>query len=69
MKLAGTGRIDSASAEENVIIACQVGSRSIIAASILQKEGRSGIMNLPGGFAEWERSGHPVERGTRKTGV
>jgi len=53
----------------DIVVHCQGGSRSVIAASILQREGRSGVMNLPGGFAEWERSGHPVERGTQKTGA
>lgn len=53
----------------DIVVHCQGGSRSVIAASILQRDGRSGVMNLPGGFAEWERSGHPVERGTQKTGV
>ena len=47
----------------DVVVHCQGGSRSIIAASILQREGRSGIVNMTGGFAEWERSGLPVERG------
>ena len=51
-----------------IVVHCQGGTRSIIAASILQREGRHGVMNMPGGFAEWERSGHPVERGAKKTG-
>ena len=29
----------------------------------------TGAVNMPGGFAEWARSGHSVERGTPKTGV
>lgn len=47
----------------NLVVYCQGGSRSIIAASILQREGLSGIVNMSGGFADWERSGLPVERG------
>jgi hydroxyacylglutathione hydrolase len=53
----------------DVVVHCQGGSRSVIAASILQREGGQGVKNLPGGFAEWERKGHPVERGTKKTGA
>jgi len=49
--------------ESDVVIHCQGGTRSIIAASILQREGRTGVVNMDGGFAEWERSGLPVERG------
>ncbi|MEP6508000.1 MAG: MBL fold metallo-hydrolase, partial [Gemmatimonadales bacterium] len=41
----------------DIVVQCQHGSRSVIAASILQREGRSGVMNMPGGFAEWERNG------------
>ena len=55
--------------DRGIVVHCQGGTRSMIAASILQRAGRSGVMNMPGGFAEWERSGHPVERGTKKTGV
>jgi hydroxyacylglutathione hydrolase len=46
-----------------VVVHCQGGSRSLIAASILQQAGRDDVSNLVGGFAEWERSGRPVERG------
>jgi hydroxyacylglutathione hydrolase len=46
-----------------ITINCQGGSRSVIAASILQRDGRAGVLNLDGGFAEWERLGLPVERG------
>ena len=55
--------------DANIIVHCQGGSRSMIAASILQRDGKSGVTNMPDGFAEWERSGRPVERGTRKTGA
>lgn len=46
----------------NLVVHCQGGSRSVIAASILQREGRSNVVNMEGGFAEWERNGLPVER-------
>ena len=46
-----------------IVVHCQGGSRSLIAASILQQAGRDDVSNLVGGFAEWERSGRPVERG------
>lgn len=52
----------------DVVVHCQGGTRSIIAASILQREGRNGISNMLGGFAEWERGGHPVERGKGSAG-
>ena len=46
-----------------IIVHCQGGSRSAIAASILERAGRDDVRNMPGGFAEWERSGNRVERG------
>jgi len=46
-----------------IVVHCQGGTRSIIAASILQRAGRSDVANMDGGFAEWERNGLPVERG------
>ena len=46
-----------------VVVHCQGGSRSAIAASILQQHGRNDVSNLSGGFSEWERSGNRVERG------
>jgi Rhodanese-related sulfurtransferase len=49
--------------EGDLVIHCQGGTRSIIAASILQREGKTNVVNMDGGFAEWERSGLPVERG------
>jgi rhodanese-related sulfurtransferase len=45
----------------NLVLHCQGGGRSAIAASILQREGRD-VANMGGGFGEWERAGNPVER-------
>ena len=47
----------------SLVLHCQGGSRSAMAASILQKEGRE-VANMTDGFGEWERSGNPVERGS-----
>ena len=44
-----------------LIVTCQGGSRSSIAASILRARGFNNVINLSGGFAEWQRSGLPVE--------
>jgi hydroxyacylglutathione hydrolase len=45
-----------------VAVHCQGGSRSAMAASILQRAGRDDVANMGGGFSEWSRSGNPVER-------
>ena len=45
-----------------VVLLCQGGARSAIAASLLQARGVSRAVNLVGGFVEWQRTGHEVER-------
>ena len=45
-----------------VVVHCQSGARSAIAASVLRAKGFTNIVNLAGGFAEWQSQGHPVER-------
>ena len=47
--------------EQPVIVQCQGGARSAIAASLLQAEGLSDVLNLAGGFNEWRAAGLPVE--------
>ena len=49
--------------EGPLVVHCQGGSRSAIAASILQQSGRDDVSNLPGGFSEWSAGGNKVERG------
>lgn len=44
-----------------LVIACQGGTRSAIASSLLRARGHSNIMNFPGGFTEWRGAGLPVE--------
>jgi hydroxyacylglutathione hydrolase len=42
-----------------IVLQCQTGSRSAIAASVLEARGRS-VANLEGGFAAWRQAGLPV---------
>jgi len=44
-----------------VIVHCQGGARSAIAASLLQAEGLSDVLNLAGGLNEWRAAGLAVE--------
>jgi hydroxyacylglutathione hydrolase len=44
-----------------IAVHCQGGSRSAIAASILERNGVA-VSNIAGGFVEWERSGGEIER-------
>jgi len=45
-----------------VVVQCQSGARSAIAASVLMRAGRANVFNLVGGFAAWRGAGLPVER-------
>lgn len=55
-------RINELPAGKPVVLHCQGGGRSLIAASLLAARGRSDVINLEGGFGAWERAGLPVER-------
>jgi hydroxyacylglutathione hydrolase len=45
-----------------LVVHCQGGTRSAIAASLLDVHGIPQVQDMPGGFAEWEAAGLPVER-------
>ena len=46
-----------------LVVHCQTGARSAIAASVLRARGLTNVVNLGGGFAAWQGAGLPVERG------
>lgn len=54
------GRAGEIPAEGRVILQCQGGYRSLIAASLLERAGREGVVDMEGGFGAWVQSGHPV---------
>ena len=45
-----------------IVVHCQGGTRSAIAASVLQANGMDDVTNLVGGFREWAAEGMPVEQ-------
>ena len=45
-----------------LVVHCQSGTRSAIAASMLQARGVRDVINLAGGYAAWARAGLPVVR-------
>lgn len=47
--------------ERPVVVHCQGGARSAIAASLLQAAGVPDVLNLAGGFNEWRAAGLPME--------
>lgn len=55
-------RADELKANGPLVVHCQGGTRSAIAASLLLAAGHHDVANLSGGFAEWAGAGLPVER-------
>jgi 3-mercaptopyruvate sulfurtransferase SseA len=45
-----------------VVVQCQGGARSAIAASLLLAHGFPHVFNLAGGVDEWQASGLPIDR-------
>jgi hydroxyacylglutathione hydrolase len=60
-------RLASLSKNRPVVVQCQRGARSAIAASLLRAHGFPQVINLAGGFAEWQAAGQPVDRGVSDT--
>lgn len=60
-----TERIAELPVSKPVVVQCQAGSRSAIAASLLQARGLTNVMNLTGGYTAWVARNLPVEREER----
>jgi hydroxyacylglutathione hydrolase len=54
-------RIGELPHDRPLVLQCQGGVRSAIAASVLKAHGFHNVFNLAGGYVEWVRTGHPVE--------
>ena len=48
--------------DRTLIVHCQSGARSAIAASLLKARGNLEVANVAGGFAAWQAGGQPVTR-------
>ncbi|HEV2148807.1 MAG TPA: rhodanese-like domain-containing protein [Longimicrobiaceae bacterium] len=55
-------RLDEVPRDRPLVVHCQGGARSAIAASVLQAKGFRDVINLAGGYADWQAGGHPTER-------
>jgi hydroxyacylglutathione hydrolase len=55
------GRVAEVPNGRPIIVYCQGGGRSGIAASILQSAGHKAVINLTGGFSGWQKAGLPTE--------
>ena len=64
-----TERLGALPADRPVVVQCQGGARSAIAASVLQARGVRNVVNMTGGFAAWQQAGLPVTRVTEESGA
>lgn len=55
-------RLDEVPRDGVVVVHCQGGTRSAIAASLLAARGYENVINLQGGYREWTNAGYPVTR-------
>jgi len=55
-------RIDAVPGGRPLVLQCGGGTRSLIAASLLEAHGITDVVNLTGGITAWEQAGLPVER-------
>jgi hydroxyacylglutathione hydrolase len=53
-------RLDEVPPDRRVVVQCQAGARSAIAASVLLRAGHRQVANLTGGLAAWQGAGFPV---------
>ena len=51
-----------------IVLHCQGGARSSIGASILRARGVTGVTNMAGGYAAWQRAGLPTTRDATPVG-
>ncbi len=56
-------RLSEIPRDRPLVVHCQAGSRSAIAASVLQAQGLTNVVNLANGFQAWAAAGLPVENG------
>lgn len=62
-------RIDEIPADRPIIVHCQTGMRSSVAASVLKRLGRTDVRNYMGSFADWESKDREVERAETEAAV
>jgi len=55
-------RLDEVPRDKPLVVHCQTGARSSIAASLLRAHGFDNVINLKGGYARWQAEGLPTEK-------
>lgn len=52
-----------------IVLVCRSGSRSAIAAQLLQAAGRTDVFNMAGGLMAWDAAGFPLVAGSNTVGA
>ena len=52
----------AAAREQQVVVQCAAGGRSLLAAQTLQRLGFKNVSSMAGGFNDWSAKGLPVEK-------
>jgi hydroxyacylglutathione hydrolase len=55
-----TDRLDEIPRDRPLVVQCEAGGRSAIAASVLRAHGFADVTNYTGGFRDWKQQGFPV---------
>lgn len=53
-------RLDTLPTDKKIVVQCQGGDRSAIAASLLRSKGFKHVINFTGGLDEWQSAGYPL---------
>lgn len=61
-------RLPYISKNQNIILICQAGVRSVRAANLLDKQGYPNVANLEGGITMWKALGLPIESNVNSGG-
>jgi hydroxyacylglutathione hydrolase len=62
-------RLAEIPADRPLVVQCQTGARSAIAASLLRARGFDNVISFGGGFAEWKAAGLPTEKAEQMAGA
>jgi hydroxyacylglutathione hydrolase len=62
-------RLDEIPRDKPLVVHCQSGARSAIAASLLRSKGFENVINLGGGYADWQAAGNPTEHAEQTAGA
>ena len=59
-----TDHLDELPKDRPLVLQCETGSRSAVAASVLRARGITDVVNATGGVAAWQKAGLPLEQET-----